>query len=85
MQYLKYPGRSIRHLISAPFILSLIIPIVIMDIWMEIYHRICFPLYKLPYIKRSKYVQIDRHKLKYLNLLDPLQILDAVLDITVSS
>lgn len=67
MRYLKTSGRLLRHLISIPFILVLIIPIVIMDICLEIYHRICFFLYGISYVKRGKYVQIDRHKLKYLN------------------
>jgi len=67
MRYLKNRGKFLRHAIALPFISILIIPIFIMDICLEIYHRICFPLYGIPYIKRGKYVQIDRHKLKYLN------------------
>ena len=45
----------------------MLIPIVFADIWLEIYHRICFPLYGIPYVKRSEYIQImDRTKLPYL-------------------
>lgn len=36
------------------------------DIVSEIYHRVCFPLYGLPYVERKKYIRIDRHRLKYL-------------------
>jgi hypothetical protein len=44
-----------------------------MDIWMEVYHRICFPLYGMPYIKRGNYIIImDRAKLPYLNILQKL-------------
>ncbi len=68
MEYLK-SKRGIKRLITFPIIGSLIIPLIITDIWIEIYHRICFPLYGIPYIKRSSYIKIDRHKLKYLNLL----------------
>lgn len=39
----------------------------ILEIFGEMYHRICFPLYGLPYVKRSEYIVIDRHKLQYLN------------------
>ena len=67
MKYLKDKGSTIRHLISAPIIYSAIIPLVVTDAWFEIYHRTCFPLYKLPYVKRKNYVKIDRHKLEYLN------------------
>jgi hypothetical protein len=46
----------------------MIIPVVISDIWIEIYHRICFPLYGIPYVKRSNYIRItDRAKLPYLS------------------
>lgn len=64
---MKYKTRWLRHLISYPFLFVLIVPIVLIDLMGEIYHRISFPLYSLPYIKRSEYIVIDRHKLKYLN------------------
>jgi hypothetical protein len=67
MEYLKNKNRFTQHAIIALIVSTLIIPIVIMDFWVEIYHRLCFPLYKLPYIKRKNYIQIDRHKLKYLD------------------
>jgi hypothetical protein len=44
----------------------MIIPFVILDICLELYHRVCFPLYRLPLIKRSNYIAIDRHRLSYL-------------------
>lgn len=72
MRYLKNPNRFLRHIIAMPIITVLIIPIVIMDILVEIYHRICFPLYRTPCVKRRKYIQIDRHKLKYLTWLQKL-------------
>jgi hypothetical protein len=55
-----------------PVIYSLIIPIIIIDIWVEIYHRICFPAYGIPYVKRSKFIKIDRHKLSYLDFFEKL-------------
>lgn len=70
MNHLKFRNHRLGHAVSAPYIFSVIIPIVIADIWIEVYHRICFPLYGLPYIERKKYIRIDRQKLSYLN---PLQ------------
>ena len=67
MDYLKDKGRIFQQLISLPFIWSILIPLVLFDIWSEFYHRICFSLYGLEYVKRSNYIRIDRHKLKYLN------------------
>lgn len=50
-----------------------LIPLVIADIFLEIYHRICFPLYGLPYVKRSRYIRIwDRPQLKYLKGFDKI-------------
>ena len=72
MEHLKAKNRLVRHTLSAPLIYSALIPIVIMDLWIEIYHRVCFPLYKIPYVKRSNYIKIDRHKLKYLNWLQKI-------------
>lgn len=59
-----------RHALSVPFIWAMIIPLFILDIGIEIYHRVCFYLYAIPYVERSKYIYIDRHKLSYLNLYE---------------
>jgi len=50
----------------------MVFPLVIFDICMEIYHQVCFRLYKIPRVKRSSYVKIDRHKLEYLSTLDKI-------------
>lgn len=69
MEYLKSNGlRWLRHLIAAPFIYILVVPIAFFDLMITIYQAICFPLYRLPKVKRSKYVKIDRYKLGYLSL-----------------
>jgi hypothetical protein len=66
MEYKHHKGRSVRHLVSIPFIWMMIIPMVIFDIFMEVYHRICFPLYGIKIVKRSEYIRMDRQKLSYL-------------------
>lgn len=60
----------IRHFISAPFIYSGLIIVPVIDIVFETYHRIGFFMYGIPYVDRSKYIRIDRHKLKKLNIVD---------------
>lgn len=67
MDNLKHKHRRIRHIISLPILWSALIPIIILDLWAELYHRTCFPLYGMKYEKRSKHLKIDRHKLKYLS------------------
>ncbi|PIV90134.1 hypothetical protein COW46_04560 [Candidatus Gracilibacteria bacterium CG17_big_fil_post_rev_8_21_14_2_50_48_13] len=66
----KHPTVILRQLISAPFIYAVIIPTLFLDIVLEIYHRICFPLYGIPYVKRSEYIRFDRWKLPYLNIIE---------------
>ena len=58
----------LRHILTAPFIFGAVIPIAIADLYIEIYHRICFPFYRIPYVKRKKYIRVDRHKLSYLKV-----------------
>lgn len=68
MLHLK-TDRFWRHVLSVPFIYAMIFPIVFLDLVLELYHRVAFRLYDIPYVKREKYIRIDRHKLSYLNLL----------------
>ena len=70
MKFKQSPKRIIRELIGAPFVYWMFIPCLFFDISLELYHRICFRLYSLPYIKRSQYIKIDRQKLAYLNLFE---------------
>ncbi len=72
MEFKKYPKRFLRHIISAPIIYSIIFPILVADIFVEIYHRICFPLYGIPIVERKKYIRIDRHKLSKLSFIEKL-------------
>ncbi len=63
-------NKQVRHVVSAPFIFAVIIPLVIFDFFIEVYHRICFPLYRIELVRRRDYVKIDRHKLSYLNPIE---------------
>jgi hypothetical protein len=57
---------------SSPVIYSLIIPIVLADLWVMAYQAICFPIYKIPKVRRRDYWVFDRHHLAYLNLLEKI-------------
>lgn len=65
-----FPYRNPRRLLSIPFILAMSIPLLLLDLTLEVYHHVSFPLYGLPLIKRSNYVRFDRHKLSYLSIFD---------------
>ena len=73
MEFKKIKHQKLRNIISSPIIWAMIIPIVLCDICIEIYHRICFPLYGIAYLKRSRYIRIlDRRKLPYLKWYEKL-------------
>jgi hypothetical protein len=72
MEFRRYPERLPLNLVTSPFIYMMIGPLFILDIFLEIYHHVCFPAYGLEYVKRSEYIRIDRHKLKYLTLWEKL-------------
>jgi hypothetical protein len=72
--------RATRYLIDAnplmiltsPVIYSLIIPIALFDIWIMAYQAICFPIYKIPKVRRRDYFVFDRHHLAYLNIIEKI-------------
>ena len=69
MEFKKHK-RFLRHVLSIPFIWLMLIPLIILDLFMFLYHSVCFRLYGIPLVKRKEYLKIDRHKLKYLKLWD---------------
>ncbi|MDB5485405.1 MAG: hypothetical protein JWR29_1309 [Tardiphaga sp.] len=56
--------------ITAPLIYSLIIPFVLLDVFVMAYQAICFPIYKIPKVRRGDYLVFDRHHLAYLNIIE---------------
>ena len=63
---------SLANAITAPLIYSLIAPIALLDAWLSAYQAICFRLYRIPRVRRSGYIVIDRHHLAYLNGIEKL-------------
>lgn len=72
MEQKKYPERWWRHLLAGPLIWLMIIPLVILDFFLKMYHQICFRLYRIPLVPRQNYIRIDRQKLAYLGPVDKL-------------
>ena len=58
---------SLLSLLTAPVIYSLLLPLVMLDLWVTLYQSICFPIYGVARVPRRRYFAIDRHKLAYLN------------------
>lgn len=58
---------TLPEILALPFIWSMIVPAAILDVSATIYQAICFPIYKIPKVKRSDYVIMDRYNLFYLD------------------
>lgn len=68
MRYLIDVGPLV--ILVAPVIYSLIIPMVLLDLGVMAYQAICFPVYRIPKVRRRDYLVFDRHHLAYLNAIE---------------
>ena len=66
---------QLRNIVSAPFIYAMIIPFALLDLGISAYQFICFPLYRIPKVKRRTYIVLDRHGLGYLNFIEKFNCL----------
>jgi hypothetical protein len=71
----KDPIHFILIVVTAPAIYGLLIPVIITDIFVSLYQAICFPVYKIPKVKRKDYLSLDRKKLSYLTLVQKINCL----------
>jgi len=70
---IKYIMTSeLKHLLVAPIIYSLFIPILLIDLSVSVYQHICFRVYGIPLVERNKYFIFDRQKLAYLNIIEKI-------------
>lgn len=60
----------IGAVLTIPFIWAMMIPALVVDIFVTIYQYVCFPIYKIPKVKRSDYIIIDRYNLFYLDKVE---------------
>lgn len=63
---------SFLTIITAPITYSLILPFILLDLMVSLYQLICFPVYKIPKVKRRDYIVFDRRHLAYLNLIEKM-------------
>jgi len=72
--------RVSRYLIDArpmvmlvtPVIYALIIPMALLDLAVMAYQAVCFPIYRIPKVRRRDYLVFDRHHLAYLNAIEKI-------------
>jgi hypothetical protein len=63
---------SLPNVLSAPVIYPMFFVFALLDVAITVYQQICFRLYGIPRVKRSRFVVIDRHQLSYLNSIEKL-------------
>jgi len=65
-------GARSAMILSAPAIYALVIPLVLLDLFVALYQRVCFPVYGIPRVRRRDYLAFDRGQLAYLNAIEKL-------------
>lgn len=65
----------LQQLLSAPVVYMMIIPAVVLDIMLFVYHNVVSRVFKIKFRKRSDYVVFDRQYLGYLNVVEKLNCL----------
>ncbi|MBQ0798791.1 MAG: hypothetical protein KBT63_05860 [Porticoccaceae bacterium] len=70
--YRWFADTELRHLLSAPFVYGMIVPMVLLDVFLLVFQQVCFRLYRIPRAVRADYVVLDRHRLAYLNLFEKI-------------
>ena len=57
-------------ILTAPVIYSLIVPLLLLDLFAALYQAVCFPVYGIPRVRRRDYLAFDRSQLAYLNAIE---------------
>ena len=66
---------EVRNILSAPFIYSMIVPAVVLDLFLTMFQYTAFPLYGIERVKRSEHIVFDRKYLGYLNWIQKVNCL----------
>jgi len=61
---------NVLTVLTAPVIYIGWIPFLLMDLFVTLYQTICFPVYRIPKVRRSDYLVFDREDLPYLNAIE---------------
>ncbi len=65
-------GAELRHAVSIPFVYGLVFPMLLLDLALTVYQWVCFPLYRIPRVRRRDCWVFDRTHLAYLNVVEKL-------------
>ncbi|MCX7188856.1 MAG: hypothetical protein NTU92_00580 [Methylotenera sp.] len=59
-----------QNLITGPIIYSMIIPLLVTDVFVSFYQMTCFPIYGIKKVRRADFIIFDRQQLHYLNFIE---------------
>ena len=59
-----------QNLITGPIIYSMIVPLMVLDLFVSFYQFSCFPIYGINKVRRGDYIVFDRQHLSYLNFIE---------------
>lgn len=69
--WLRFLLRSrLLTVLTAPVIYAGWIPFLLMDLFVTVYQSVCFPVYRIPKVRRADYIVFDREDLPYLNAIE---------------
>jgi hypothetical protein len=57
-------------ILSSPLIYACVLPFLFLDAAVSIYQQVCFPIYRIPEVRRKDYLVFDRRRLAYLNTIE---------------
>src|SRR5678815_4921458 len=57
-------------LLSVPLIYACVFPFMLLDAFVWLFQSACFPIYRIPKVRRRNYVVFDRGRLAYLNAIE---------------
>lgn len=57
-------------LLSVPLIYACVVPFLLLDASVALYQTVCFPIYRIPKVRRKDYLVFDRGRLVYLNAIE---------------
>lgn len=53
-------------IVASPLLYGMGVPLLFLDLCLELFHRLVFPLLGIPLVHRWEYIRIDRHRLTFL-------------------
>nr|SPS06312.1 conserved protein of unknown function [Candidatus Nitrotoga fabula] len=64
-----------QNYLTMPFIYGMTVPLLFLDLCVSFFQLLCFPVYRIPRVKRADYFVMDHQHLAYLNMIEKMHCL----------